>query len=80
MKKKEKKGVLHLTDKGVLKKYFSREYTLLTKEMLHKLSNLDLPEREKTHLRREIAFLSELKQQQYFEEMNFPKKKVKKRQ
>jgi len=80
MRKNEKKENPSLKDQEVLKKYFSREYNLFTKEMRQKLGNLALSARDKTLLKREIAFLSEPKQREYFEEINSPKKKVKKRQ
>jgi hypothetical protein len=52
-----------------IKKYFSRIFTVLSKEIRERVKNLDLPREKKKHLKRELAFLPREKQEQYLDEL-----------
>jgi hypothetical protein len=54
---------------GVVKKYFSRVYTVLKPDIRDRLENLNIPEKKKKKLKRELAFLSEEKQYEYLDEL-----------
>jgi len=54
---------------GVVKKYFSRVYTVLKPDIRDRLENLNIPEKKKRKLKRELAFLSEEKQYEYLDEL-----------
>ena len=55
---------------GVVKKYFSRIYTVLKPDIRERLENLDIPEKKKKKLKKELAFLSEEKQYEYLDEFS----------
>ncbi len=55
---------------GVVKKYFSRNYTILKPDIRNRLEDLNIPEKKKKKLRKEIAFLSEEKQYEYLDELS----------
>ena len=52
-----------------IKKYFSRIYTTLSKEIREKLRDLDLPKNKKKKIKKELAFLSKDKQIEYLDEL-----------
>jgi hypothetical protein len=52
-----------------IKKYFSRIYTILSKEIREKLRDLDLSKEKKKKIKRELAFLSKDKQIEYLDEL-----------
>jgi hypothetical protein len=52
-----------------IKKYFSRIYTTLSKEIREKLRDLDLPKIKKKKIKKELAFLSKDKQIEYLDEL-----------
>ncbi|MFX0071166.1 MAG: hypothetical protein ACFFAO_08755 [Candidatus Hermodarchaeota archaeon] len=55
---------------NVVKKYFSKIFTVLSKEIREKLMNLNFSEKVKKIIIKELAFLSEEKQEEYLEELN----------
>ena len=55
---------------GVVKKYFSRIYTVLKPDIRERIDELDIPDKKKKKIRKEIAFLSEEKQYEYLEELS----------
>ena len=55
---------------GVVKKYFSRVYTVLKPDIRDRIDELDIPDKKKKKIRKEIAFLSEDKQYEYLEELS----------
>jgi len=61
-------------DIGVVKKYFSRIFTVLSKEVREKLMNLNISEKVKKIVIKDLAFLTEEKQKEYLDELK--KKKV----
>ena len=58
---------------GVIKRYFSRIFTVLSVEIREKLLNLNLSEKVKKIIIKDLAFLTEQKQNEYLDE--FKKKK-----
>jgi hypothetical protein len=52
-----------------IKKYFSRIYTILSKEIREKLRDLDVSKEKKKKIKRELAFLSKDKQIEYLDEL-----------
>jgi len=58
---------------GVIKRYFSRIFTVLSVEIREKLLNLNLSEKVKKIIIKDLAFLTEQKQNDYLDE--FKKKK-----
>ena len=52
-----------------IKKYFSRIFTVLPKEVRERLKNLDISKEKKKILKKEIAFLSKENQMKYLEEL-----------
>ena len=56
-------------DIGVIKKYFSRIFTVLSTEVREKLLNLNLSEKVRKLVIKELAFLTEEKQNEYLEEL-----------
>lgn len=64
----------NLEDIGVVKKYFSRIFTVLSKEVREKLLNLNLSEKVKKLVIKDLAFLTEEKQNEYLDELK--KKKI----
>jgi hypothetical protein len=58
-----------LEDIPEIKKYFSRIYTILSKEIRDKLKDLKLPKQKKKRIKRELVFLSKDKQIEYLDEL-----------
>ena len=60
----------------IIKKYFSRIYTVLSDEMRNKLLNLDISKKELKNISKRIAFLPDKKQKEFLEELlrELPKK------
>ena len=54
---------------GAVKKYFSRIFTVLSKEIREKLLNLNLSEKVKKIVIKDLAFLTEEKQKEYLDEL-----------
>lgn len=54
----------------LIKKYFSRIFTVLSKEVRHQLMSLGLSKEELKEIKKEIAFLSEEEQINYLEELS----------
>ena len=54
---------------GVVKKYFSRMYTVLKPEIRERLEDLNIPDKRKKKITKELAFLSEEKQYEYLDEL-----------
>jgi hypothetical protein len=55
---------------GVVKKYFSRIYTVLKPDIRERIDELNIPDKKKKKIRKEIAFLSEEKQYEYLDELS----------
>lgn len=51
-----------------IKKYFSRIYTVLSKDIREKLKQLKVSKEKKKKIRKELAFLSKKKQNEYLDE------------
>ena len=58
---------VNFEDNKIIKKYFSRIFTVLPKEVREKLMNLDISERTFEKLKRELAFLPEEQQNEYLD-------------
>ncbi len=54
---------------AIIKKYFSRIFTVLTPEIRDQLEKLDLSEQKKKQLKKELAFLTIPKQKEYLKEI-----------
>ncbi len=54
---------------NVVKKYFARIFSLLSKEVREKLINLNVPEEKRKTLKKELAFLSKERQKEYLDEL-----------
>jgi len=52
-----------------IKKYFSRVFTVLSKEIREKIKILNLPKEKKKKLKKELAFLPREKQEEYLDEL-----------
>ena len=52
-----------------IKKYFSRIFTVLSKEIREKIKILNLSKEKKKQLKRELAFLPKKKQDAYLDEL-----------
>ena len=52
-----------------IKKYFSRVFTVLSKEIREKIKILNLPKEKKKQLKKELAFLPREKQEEYLDEL-----------
>ena len=52
-----------------IKKYFSRIYTTLSKDIREKLRDLDLSKEKKKKIKKELAFLTKDKQMEYLDEL-----------
>ncbi len=59
-----------LEDMPEVKKYFSRIYNVVPKEIREKLKKLNIPKEKKKKLKKELAFLSKEKQIEYLDEIN----------
>ncbi len=53
----------------VVKRYFYRIFTVLSKDVREQLMNLNLPKDELKEVKKEIAFLSEEKQKEFLKEL-----------
>jgi hypothetical protein len=53
----------------VVKRYFHRIFTVISKEVREKLMELDLSKDELKEIKRELAFLSEEQQLEFLEEL-----------
>lgn len=53
----------------VVKKYLARKYSVLSKEIRERLRRLDISQKKKKALKKELAFLPEEKQQKYLDEL-----------
>jgi len=53
----------------IIKKYFSRIFTVLPKDVREQLMNLKLPKDELKEVKKELAFLSEEKQKEFLTEL-----------
>ena len=53
----------------VVKRYFSRIFTVLSKDVREQLMNLNLPKDELKEVKKELAFLSEEKQKEFLKEL-----------
>ena len=53
----------------VVKKYFSRIFTVLTKDIREKLMNLNVSEKKRKMIKKELAFLSKERQKEYLDEL-----------
>ncbi len=52
-----------------IKKYFSRIYTILSKEIRDKLRDLNVSKEKKKQIKKELAFLPKDKQIEYLDEL-----------
>ena len=52
-----------------IKKYFSRIFTVLPKEIRERLKNLDISKEKKKKIRKALAFLPKEKQMKYLDEL-----------
>ncbi|MBN1801644.1 MAG: hypothetical protein JW891_09080 [Candidatus Lokiarchaeota archaeon] len=55
---------------NIVKKYFSRIFTVLKPEIRHELDILDIPDQKKKELKKALAFLSYSKQKKYLKEIH----------
>ncbi len=53
----------------VVKRYFARKYSVLSKEIREKLKHLNISQKKKKVLKKELAFLPEEKQHKYLDEL-----------
>ncbi|MHA1461111.1 MAG: hypothetical protein ACTSO8_06475 [Promethearchaeota archaeon] len=53
----------------IIKKYFSRIFAVLSKDVREQLMNLNLPKDELKEVKKELAFLSEEKQKEFLKEL-----------
>jgi hypothetical protein len=53
----------------VVKKYFSRIFTVLSKDIREKLMNLNVSEKKRKKIKKELVFLSKEKQKEYLDEL-----------
>lgn len=51
----------------IVKKYFSREFTVLSGEIRERLKKLNINEKEKKNLTKELVFLTKKRQQEMLE-------------
>ena len=52
-----------------IKTYFSKIYTILSKEIRERLKNLNISKEKKKKLKKELAFLPKEKQREYLDEL-----------
>ncbi len=60
---------INLEENTLVKKYFSRIFTVLPKEIREKLMNLEISETTLEKLKKELAFLTKDKQNEYLNEI-----------
>ena len=53
----------------VVKKYFSRIFAVLTKDIREKLMNLNVSEKKRKMIKKELAFLTKERQKEYLDEL-----------
>lgn len=53
-----------------VKRYFARKYSVLSKEIREKLKHLNISQKKKKSLKKELAFLPEEKQHKYLDELD----------
>jgi len=63
----DENGVFDKLD--VVKRYFYRIFTVLSKDVREQLMNLNLPKDELKEVKKELAFLSEEKQKEFLKEL-----------
>jgi hypothetical protein len=68
-------------DKEVVKEYFSKIFSILSKDLREQISDLDIPKKERKELLQELAFLAEEEQERYIAGIRvlyseFPKKLI----
>jgi len=51
----------------VVKKYFSKEFSILSGEIRERLKSIEIPKKEKEELLRELAFLTKKRQREIIE-------------
>ena len=54
---------------NTVKRYFARIFTILSKEIREKLMNLNVSEKKRKLIKKELAFLSKEKQREYLDEL-----------
>jgi len=54
-------------DKKLVKQYFSKIFTVLSKDIRKQIKDLEIPEKEKKELLQELAYLTEEEQTKYIE-------------
>ena len=59
-----------LEDIPEIRKYFSRIYSVLSKDVRDRLKKLELSKERKKKIKKELAFLSKEKQIEYLEELS----------
>lgn len=64
-----KNDELDIEKLSIIKKYFSRIFTVLNSDIRHQLEALDIPENKKKKIRKELAFLPISKQKEYLQEI-----------
>ena len=55
---------------NLIKKYFSRIFTILKSDVREKLDNLDIIDKKKKKIKHELSFLPHEKQLQYLDEID----------
>jgi len=55
---------------SVIKKYFSRIFTILKSDIKEKLENLDISDKKKKKIKQELSFLPYEKQIEYLDEIS----------
>lgn len=68
-------------DKKVVKEYFSKIFSILSKDLREQINDLDIPKKERKELLQELAFLAEEEQEKYIAGLHalyseFPKKLI----
>lgn len=58
-----------IEDMSEIKKYFSRIFTVIPKEIREKIKTLDIPKEKKKQIKKELAFLPRKKQEEYLDEL-----------
>ncbi len=58
-----------LEESEVVKRYFARKYSVLSKEIRERLKHLNISLKKKKSLKKELAFLPEEKQHKYLDEL-----------
>ncbi|MHA1293020.1 MAG: hypothetical protein ACTSQJ_10160, partial [Promethearchaeota archaeon] len=53
-----------------IEKYFSRIFTVLSEDIKYKILKLEISEKEKQEIKKELAFLPKYQQKKYLEELS----------